>query len=149
MIDAVAESFQTQLEDLVRLFGSNRRAAEFLGLTHSRFPAWLAGDLPSARSLQRIVDGASVIEQLRAHGLSAPELMTQLHSLWPELSARPVDLVRTDAARAVLDAVTLRYGAAATLQANPEGPAPDLAAALQALAAAAAASAAALIRGSA
>jgi hypothetical protein len=138
----VADSFQDQLVDLVAVFGSNRRAAEFIGLTHSRVPAWIAGEVPSANSLERIVDGASVIKQLRTHGLGNRAIVTELHSMWPELGARPVELVQAGEVPAVLDAITARYGVP-TPFASPA----DLAAALQALAQAASASAVALAQG--
>lgn len=137
------QSFQAQLAELARLFGSNRRAAEFIGLTHSRFPAWMAGELPSAKSLERIVDGAAVVTHLRDRRLSDAEILTELHSLWPELNARPSELVRAGGAATVLEAIATRYPTPA-LPVETD----DLAAALRVLAQAAAASADVLVKSS-
>lgn len=137
------KSFQAQLAELARLFGSNRRAAEFIGLTHSRFPAWMGGELPSERSLERIVDGAAVVKELRDRRLTDAEILTELHSLWSELNARPAELVRAGGAATVIEAIATRY-------ATPQMPdaTDELAAALRLLAQAAAASADALVKSS-
>jgi hypothetical protein len=137
-LSTMAESFQDQLADLVDLFGSNRRAAQFVGVTHSSFPTWLAGAVPSARTLQRIVDGSAVVKRLREHGLNNHQLVTELHSLWSELNARPAELVRAGAATAVLEAIAARNGTPPTSQTHLVDAPADLATALRALAAAAA-----------
>lgn len=142
------ESFRDQLRSLVALFGSNRRAAEFLGVSHSQLPAWLAKAVPSDRTLQRIVDGAAAVKALQNKGLDDDQILTELNSTWPELgSRRPAELARSGAASDVVTAVALRYAAAEP--AAPPATARELAETLQALAVAAAASAAALARGAA
>ena len=127
----------------MELFGSNRRAAEFVGVSHSQLPGWLAKAVPSNRSLQRIVDSAAVIQGLRDYGLDDDQILTELNSIWAELEGRrPATLVRIGAASDVIAAAAVRYAGAdsAALPAT----APELAEALRVLAAAAAASAAAL-----
>lgn len=141
------ESYRDQLDNLARLFGSARRAAEFLAVSHSQLRSWLDVAVPTEKNLRRIVDGAAVVKALRAKGLDDIQILTELSSIWPELDGRPAELVRAGAAADVLAAVAARYTPAAPV----EDPAkvPELVDALLALAAAATASAAALSRGAA
>jgi hypothetical protein len=143
--DSLVTSYRDQLQDLVALFGSNRRAADFLGVSHSQLPTWRDGSTPSDKNLQRIADGAAIVRLLRDNGLDDAQILTALNSIWPELDGRPVELVRSGAGRAVLAAAAGRYSA--TDPVVQSATAPDLVEALRALAAAAAASAAALSEG--
>jgi hypothetical protein len=141
------DSFRDQLRALVELFGSARRAADFLGASPSQLRSWLDTAVPSDRNLRKIVDGVAVIDGLRRQGLDDAQLLTMITSIWPELRARPVDLVREGSSAEVLAAVAARYEPAAA----PEEPAmiPELVDALLALAAAATSSATMLSRGAA
>ena len=125
------------------LFGSNRRTAEFLGVSHSQLPVWVAKAVPSAKNLQRIVDATAVVRALRDKALDDDQILTELASTWPELGGRrPAELVRSDAVNDVLAAAAVRYGAAESAALSASGP--ELAETLRALAVAAAASAAVL-----
>lgn len=138
----VEGSIQDQLSRLAFVFGSDRKAAEFIGVSHTQFSAWRSGAAPRDRGRARIADGASVVDRLRAHGLSEHELITELRSSWPDLNARPAELVAMGESAAVLQAIDAKYGRPSLLSAIEV--APDLVTALRTLAAAAAASAEAL-----
>ena len=143
----MAESFRELLTDLVAVFGSNRRVADFLGVSHTQIPSWAAGALPAKRNLERITDGAAVVRLMRAAGLDNEQVVTELHALWPELGARPADLVSAGGAVSVREAISSRYPGRPD-RTHVETHA-DLAVALRALALAAASSAEALARGAA
>ena len=85
-----------------------------------------------------------MVDAMRAHGLSNPEIRTELHSLWPELNGRPEALVAAGESERVLDTIPARFGD--RLPAQPAELPTDLVAALRTLAAAAIASADALAR---
>lgn len=141
----MAGSVPDRLALLAEVFRSDRKAAAFLGVSHTQFPAWRAGATPAARSLTRITDGVAVIERLRAHGFSSDEILTELHSVWQELKDRPAAFVGKGESQPVMDAIDARYGEPSAAP-KIETPA-DLVAALRALAVAAAASADALAQG--
>ncbi len=143
----MAGGFPELLADLIAVFGSNRRVADFLGVSHSQVPSWVAGALPAKRNLERISDGAAVLRSMRARGLDNEQVVTELHAVWAELDGRPADLVSSGAATSVLKAIAERYPERPDLvDSNARA---DLAAALRALASAAASSADALAHGAA
>ncbi len=138
-------SYREHLAALVRLFGSARRAADFIGVSHSQVTAWIRGSAPREKSVRQIADATAVVSHLRAHGLDDVEIVTTLNTTWPELEGRPGDLVREGKAADVVAAITVRYAPHARQLVAPGEP--GLVDALLALAAAAQASAAALGQG--
>lgn len=141
----VAGTVADQLDALVDALGSDRKAAAFVGVSHTQFGPWRGGSAPSARSLTRIGDGVAVVARLRAHGLTRGEIRSALQSLWPELDdRRPGTLIAAGETKAVLDAIDARHGGPPA-STQLESPA-DLVAALRMLAFAAAASAEALAK---
>jgi hypothetical protein len=140
----LAATLPDQLDVLVAVLGSERTAAEFIGVSHSQFGAWRRGASPSMRSLSRIADGVAVINRLRAFGHGDVEVRSELYSLWSNLHERPAVLVAGGDAKAVLAAISARFGDSAV--AKPVDSLVDLVATLRALAAAAAESADALTK---
>jgi hypothetical protein len=141
----VAQGYPAQLHDLVRLFGSERRAAEFVGVSHSQVAGWMRGGGAREGSVRRIADAGGVVKALRDQGLDDTAVITAVNTNWPELGGRPGDLVRVGRAAEVLAAIELRY--AAPEENDVREAEPSLVEALLALAVAAEASAAALNRG--
>jgi len=71
----VAQGYPAQLQELVRLFGSERRAAEFFGVSHSQVAGWMRGG--GARgSVRRIADAGGVVKALRDQGLDDTAVIT-------------------------------------------------------------------------